>query len=117
MLKLIESLPVHALAHITGGGLLENIPRVMPKGTIARFDRSVLRVPPIFRWMQSAGGIEWKEMFRVFNCGTGMIAVVDPSDADKAVKTLADYGLTAYVAGEIADNADPDAAPYVDGLL
>ena len=87
-------MPVRSLAHITGGGFHENIPRSLPDGLTARIDRKALRVPPIFRLLQCEGGLDEGAMFRIFNMGVGMTAVVGPEDTDAAVRVLRENGST-----------------------
>ena len=101
LLKLFEQVNVHALAHITGGGLLENLPRVMPADTAAHLNAQSWQQPAVFEWLQSAGNIETSEMYRTFNCGLGMVLVVDAADADKALDILQTEGETAMRVGEI----------------
>ena len=79
---------VHALAHITGGGLTENLPRVLPEGLGARVDLDAWALPPVFDWLRAAGGVADAEMLRTFNCGIGMVAVVDPDRADALAAVL-----------------------------
>ena len=98
---LIERGEVHGLAHITGGGLVDNVPRVLPEGVDARFDLSSWTVPPLFRVLQREGGVEEREMFRAFNMGIGMVVVVAAERADAVVEELRGAGETAWVAGEI----------------
>ena len=93
---------LHALAHITGGGLLENLPRVLPEGMGARIDRSSWEVPNLFRVLQREGQVAEMEMFRVFNMGIGMIAVVAPDAADEMMSRLGAAGVAAWPVGEIA---------------
>jgi len=93
---------VRGLAHITGGGLTDNLPRVLPKTVDARIDRSSWNVPPLFRTLQAEGGIEDAEMFRAFNMGIGMIAMVASDDADAVLSDLRNSGENAWVAGVIA---------------
>ena len=83
-----ETGAVKALAHITGGGFPDNIPRVLPKGLGARIDLARVPVLPVFRWLARAGGIAEPEMLRTFNCGIGMIAVVEPRRADAVAEVL-----------------------------
>jgi phosphoribosylformylglycinamidine cyclo-ligase len=92
---------VRGLAHITGGGLVDNVPRILPAGLSVRIDRSSWEVPPIFRTIQSGGGIEDAEMFRAFNMGIGMAAVVAAADADALLAGLAAAGEQAWVAGDV----------------
>jgi phosphoribosylformylglycinamidine cyclo-ligase len=98
---LLERGEVHGLAHITGGGLLDNLPRVLPAGVDARIDRSSWQPPALFGVLQRHGGVEEREMFRAFNMGIGMIAVVAADRAEATVTELRSAGETAWVAGEI----------------
>ena len=88
-----------AAAHITGGGLPGNVPRVLPEGTVAALDAGAWRMPEVFRWLARTGGVAADEMLRVFNCGIGMALVV--SDADAATAVLAEHGEAAVVIGRI----------------
>ena len=101
LLALLKAVPVHALAHITGGGLTDNIPRVLPAGLEAVLERSRWRRDPVFDWLQHAGAIEGAEMYRTFNCGIGMVAVVPRAHAAAAVELLGAHGETAAVIGEV----------------
>lgn len=96
---------VKGLAHITGGGFLENIPRVMPEDTVAEIDSSTWKLPPVFKWLQTQGNISTKEMARTFNCGIGMAVIVDPSHADEAEKLLSEAGETVHRIGEITSGS------------
>ncbi len=98
---LLAEQPIHALAHITGGGLVENLPRVLPPNTRAHIDTRAWCLPPVFQWLQEAGGLENQELLRTFNCGLGMILVVPASAADAALATLRQHGEEASVVGEI----------------
>jgi phosphoribosylformylglycinamidine cyclo-ligase len=101
MLALAASLPVHAFAHITGGGLTDNIPRVLPEGMQAHLERRAWHRDPLFEWLASTGNIEPAEMHRTFNCGIGMIAVVAPDNADQALRLLTEGGERATLIGHI----------------
>ncbi|HEX8273180.1 MAG TPA: phosphoribosylformylglycinamidine cyclo-ligase [Longimicrobiaceae bacterium] len=92
---------VRGLAHITGGGLVDNVPRVLPAGLDARFDTASWEVPNLFRVLQREGGVERGEMFRAFNMGVGMVAVVAAERADALVRELREAGEEAWIAGEI----------------
>jgi phosphoribosylformylglycinamidine cyclo-ligase len=106
MLRLAAELPVSAFAHITGGGLTDNIPRVLPEDLEAHLVRSRWHRDPVFDWLAATGNIEPAEMYRTFNCGIGMIAVVRPGDADRALAILTAAGEKATLIGEIrAGNA------------
>jgi phosphoribosylformylglycinamidine cyclo-ligase len=101
LLRLIAAVPVHGLAHITGGGLLDNIPRVLPDGLEAVLERRSWRRDPVFEWLQQHGRVADAEMYRVFNCGIGMTVHVAAPDADRAIAVLAEAGQEASVIGEI----------------
>jgi phosphoribosylformylglycinamidine cyclo-ligase len=105
LLSLIEEIEVHALAHITGGGLLENVPRVLPAGTHAVIETTAWETPAIFAWLQERGAVEPDEMFRTFNCGIGMILVIGEEHADRALDRLQVLGETASVIGTVETGA------------
>ena len=102
LLTLIRTIPVHGLSHITGGGLVDNIPRVIPDGLEVILERKSWRSEPIFEWLQTQGRVADEEMYRVFNCGIGMTVQVSASDADKAIALLSEAGQEALVIGEVA---------------
>ncbi|MBQ7263900.1 MAG: phosphoribosylformylglycinamidine cyclo-ligase, partial [Synergistaceae bacterium] len=111
VLALMEALPVCGLAHITGGGFHENIPRCLPEGLGVRIDRAALRVPPIFGLIARQGEIDEAQMFHIFNMGVGMTAVVSPDDADEALRVLRAGGVDAYVMGTVAKSgAGPEGS-------
>ncbi len=99
--QLLGQARIKAISHITGGGLLENIPRVVPGQYCTVIDRSSWQLPEIFQWLQEAGSIEDSEMFRTFNCGVGLVLVLDPGDVDSAMQLLGECGEKAWVIGEI----------------
>jgi phosphoribosylformylglycinamidine cyclo-ligase len=101
LLRLIEQVPVHGLSHITGGGLLDNIPRVLPDGLEAVLERKAWRREPVFDWLQRHGQVADAEMYRVFNCGIGMTVHVAADDAERAIRVLRETGQEALVIGEI----------------
>ncbi|UCD24609.1 MAG: phosphoribosylformylglycinamidine cyclo-ligase [Gemmatimonadota bacterium] len=96
---------IHALAHITGGGIEGNLGRPLPQGCGARVDRSAWEVPPLFRIMQEAGEVDEEEMFRVFNMGVGMIAVVPQKCTDEVRSYAGNAGVETWVIGEIVEGA------------
>lgn len=100
-LAAIRAGKIKALAHITGGGLIENIPRVLPAGTAAELDARNWTLPPVFRWLAKEGGVSTVEMARTFNCGIGMVAVVASEDADEAARILTAAGETALPIGRV----------------
>jgi phosphoribosylformylglycinamidine cyclo-ligase len=102
---------VHALAHITGGGLTENLPRVLPDSLAARIDRARWPVPPVFGWLAERGGIDDLELLRTFNCGIGMAVVVAAEAAGAVRKTLENGGETVYEIGRIIPRTG-DAVAY-----
>lgn len=101
VLQLIKTVDVHAIAHITGGGLLENIPRVLPDDTQANIELSSWQMPAIFDWLQEQGNVAQEEMFRTFNCGVGMVVVVPPSQLEQALAVLQEQGESAWQIGSI----------------
>jgi phosphoribosylformylglycinamidine cyclo-ligase len=101
LLALIAELPVSALAHITGGGIVENLPRVLPADAKAVIHTASWRRPPVFDWLQSNGNIAAAEMYRTFNCGVGMIVCVRAEHADHALQVLRQQGETAWRLGEV----------------
>ena len=102
LLQLFKQVEVKALSHITGGGLLENIPRVLPESCNARIDTSSWAWPEVFNWLQSNGNVETREMYRTFNCGVGMVVCVAAADAEAAVDSLTQSGHSAWIIGDIA---------------
>ena len=112
--ELVRLQPVHAIAHITGGGLTENLPRVLPKGTNAVIDTDTWVPPPVFEWLQRRGNISWQEMLRTFNCGIGMVIVVPSDITVAALDILAGCGEQPFVLGTIA-TAVGDAAVRFTG--
>ena len=102
LLKLINNSQVNALSHITGGGLLENIPRVLPEGTKAVIDTQSWTIPEIFKWIQAGGNVEETEMYRTLNCGVGMVICVPQAEKDAALALLAAEGELAWEIGTIA---------------
>jgi phosphoribosylformylglycinamidine cyclo-ligase len=98
---LLDSGRINGLAHITGGGLLDNIPRILPEGASARIERGSWTVPTVFQVLQSRGGVDTREMFRAFNMGVGMVVVTNATDADEVVRILRQAGESAWVAGEV----------------
>jgi phosphoribosylformylglycinamidine cyclo-ligase len=101
LLALARALPVHAMAHITGGGLPGNIPRALPQALRAVIDSTKWKRPAVFDWLQEQGNVEDAEMYRTFNCGLGMVVVVDNNDAERAIALLAEHGERAMVVGHI----------------
>lgn len=109
LLSLMQKMPVKGLAHITGGGIVENLPRVMPENTQARVDINSWPMPPIFDWLRTQGNIEQSEMLRTFNCGIGMVVCVSEENADAAFHHLRAAGEQVYRIGtiETSSSAEP----------
>lgn len=101
LLTLIRELPVHGLAHITGGGLPENLPRILPQGVRACIDLDSWQRPALFDWLQSRGAITTPEMLRTFNCGIGMVACTSAADARRACDLLTQAGERTWPIGRI----------------
>jgi len=116
LLKLIKQTQVHALSHITGGGLLENIPRVLPENCKAVIDTQAWQMPEVFSWLQQAGGVAHEEMYRTFNCGVGMIVVVPASAEQEALEFLRQAGETATVIGTIVERSANEDQVELQGL-
>ena len=109
ILQLIESVPVKGIAHITGGGLVGNVPRILPENTVAKIRGDAWPRPEIFKWLQREGRVAEDEMLRVFNCGIGMVAVVGAADARRAAESLRASGETVYEIGTIEQTSgEPD---------
>jgi phosphoribosylformylglycinamidine cyclo-ligase len=109
LLALMQQVPLKGLAHITGGGLVENVPRILAEPLQARLHRDAWTMPPLFSWLQQHGGVADAEMHRVFNCGIGMAVVVGAAQADDAMRRLRDAGETVWRIGEIVER--PEGAP------
>jgi phosphoribosylformylglycinamidine cyclo-ligase len=109
-LALIEGIEVHALCHVTGGGLPGNVPRALPEGLGAELDRNSWTPAPIFGWLADRGPVSATEMWRTFNMGVGMVAIVPPTAASDAVALLFDRGVEAWPLGIVTD------LPGVTGL-
>lgn len=113
LLALIHNQPVHALAHITGGGITENLPRVLPDNTVANIKLGSWPPPALFDWLQEEGNIADDEMLKTFNCGIGMVVCVAPQNVDAALEQLKNSGESAFVIGDIAQAT---GEPYVNYL-
>ncbi len=120
ILQLIKTVDVRALSHITGGGLPENIPRVLPDGVCAALDTESWSLPPVFEWLKQAGGVADHEMYRTFNCGIGMVVCVPADQISLTLDTLSALGENAWQLGVIERLDDHKVKPevrYAPGLL
>jgi phosphoribosylformylglycinamidine cyclo-ligase len=114
VLELIRKLPVKGMAHITGGGLVENIPRVLPDALKAVLQKEAWGMPPLFEWLRQQGNVDEKEMYRVFNCGIGMALIVGPELADTAMRLLQSAGETVWRIGTIRPRAANEAQTIIE---
>ena len=103
VLAALKAFTIKGMAHITGGGITENVPRVLPENTVAQINAQAWELPKLFQWLQQAGNVEAQEMYRTFNCGIGMVVIVAAEDADKAQAFLAEQGETVYRLGAIRE--------------
>jgi len=101
LLELAKKVPVRGFAHITGGGLTDNIPRVLPDGLEVALERTSWHRDPLFDWLRTTARVDNAEMYRTFNCGIGMVAIVPPDHADEAIRLLLDRGEKASLIGEV----------------
>ena len=101
LLSLLESVEVHSLCHVTGGGLPENLPRMLPDNTVARIDSDSWQWPAVFSWLQEQGQVESFEMYRTFNCGVGMVICVPAGQAQLALELLRTQGENAWLLGDV----------------
>ena len=105
ILAALEKFEIKGMAHITGGGLTENIPRVLPENCVAQIDAQSWPLPKLFQWLQQAGNVEQQEMYRTFNCGIGMAVIVPAEQAEAAQAFLTEQGETVYRLGTIRERA------------
>jgi phosphoribosylformylglycinamidine cyclo-ligase len=113
LLSLLEKVPVHALAHITGGGLTENLPRVLPVGINANIDLAAWEFPDIFKWLQEKGNVSLADMLITFNCGIGMIVCVAAENEQETLRTLSQLGETAFSIGELVASEGKPEVKYL----
>ena len=103
ILAALEKFTIKGMAHITGGGIIENVPRVLPENTVAQIDAKAWELPKLFQWLQKAGNVETQEMYRTFNCGIGMVVIIAKEDADAVQAFLSEQGETVYRLGVIRE--------------
>jgi phosphoribosylformylglycinamidine cyclo-ligase len=114
LLALMEKIDIHGLVHITGGGLVENIPRVLQPELTAVLHRDAWQMPPLFTWLQQHGGVEDAEMHRVFNCGIGMTVIVAKDKADETEAMLKQSGETVFRLGEVRERQQGEPQTIVE---
>ncbi|MCS4532755.1 phosphoribosylformylglycinamidine cyclo-ligase [Neisseria montereyensis] len=103
ILAALKQFDIKGMAHITGGGITENIPRILPENTVAQIDANAWALPKLFQWLQKAGNVQAQEMYRTFNCGIGMAVIVAKEEADALQQFLAQQGETVYRLGAIRE--------------
>ena len=113
LLALMQRIKVKGLAHITGGGLVENIPRALPESVAAVLQKSAWPMPPLFDWLKQHGGVDEPEMHRVFNCGIGMTLIVAEADVAAGMHLLTEAGESVYRIGRIEARAPGQARTVV----
>lgn len=113
LLTLLDKVPVHALAHITGGGLTENLPRVLPMNVNAQIELGSWEFPEIFKWLQQQGKVSTADMLTTFNCGIGMIVCVAAVDVEATIETLTQLGETAFIIGELVESEGKPEVRYL----
>jgi len=111
--ELIKKIDVKGMAHITGGGLTENIPRIIKKGMLAEINLSSWKFPKIFQWLQDSGKISQMDMLRIFNCGVGMTCVLDQKDISKAQSILKGYKFKSFPIGLIKKSKSPTQIEFI----
>lgn len=114
LLELLKTVPVHALAHITGGGLTENLPRVLPEGLNASINLKSWELPDTFKWLQQQGNVSQADMLTTFNCGIGMIVCVDKKNEAETIDILTKQGETVFIIGEIVKSSGAPEVIYLD---
>jgi len=113
LLALLDKVPVHAFAHITGGGLTENLPRVLPEGANAHIDLASWEFPEIFKWLQEKGNVSQADMLITFNCGIGMIVCVAAEDERATLQALSQLGEKAFTIGELVKSEGKPEVIYL----
>ena len=103
ILAALEKFTIKGMAHITGGGITENVPRILPENTVAQIDAKAWELPKLFQWLQKAGNVETQEMYRTFNCGIGMVVIIAKEDADAVQAFLSEQGETVYRLGVVRE--------------
>ena len=113
IMHLLSKIDINALAHITGGGLTENLPRSIGKNLCAEIDTGSWELPEIFKWLKNEGNISWHDMYRIFNCGIGMVLFIDKKDKNKAIKIISDFNMKATVIGTVKEKSTNDSVIYI----
>ena len=114
ILELLCSVKVNAMAHITGGGITENIPRILPNNLKATLDRKAWEMPRLFKWLKEKGNLSDLELYRTFNCGIGMAIIVKPKDQEQAIKILNDSNENAFSIGVVSNRISDEPQTKVN---
>ncbi len=114
ILRLLKDTRIKGMAHITGGGFYENVPRVLPAGVTAKLHFGSWTVPPVFEWLKEQGQLTWPEMLQIFNCGVGFVLIVDKAEAEEVVARLHGLDVPAWVLGEVVRRKDGQEQVDVD---
>ena len=112
LLELSQQKDIQAIAHITGGGLIDNIPRVLPQNCTAEINQNSWQLPAVFEWLQQSGNIQQQEMYRTFNCGIGMVLVVEESITEDCITLLTQLGEKAWKLGQIIEKTTDDSVIF-----
>ena len=110
---IVKKIDVKGMAHITGGGLTENIPRILKDGLMAKIDLGTWKFPKIFQWLQDSGKISQMDMLKIFNCGVGMVCVIDSKDVIKSQKILKKNGFKSFFIGSINKSQSNSTIEYI----
>jgi len=113
ILAALEKFTIKGMAHITGGGITEHVPRILPENTVAQIDAKAWELPKLFQWLQQAGNVETQEMYRTFNCGIGMVLAVAPADVAAVTRALTEAGEQVFEIGEVRTRQPGEAAAVV----
>ena len=113
ILELIKKIDVKGMAHITGGGLTENVPRILKKNLVAEINLEAWKFPPVFKWLQEVGKISKEDMLRIFNCGIGMVCIIEKNALTKAQKILTKHRLKSFIIGSIKKNNLKNKVQYI----
>jgi phosphoribosylformylglycinamidine cyclo-ligase len=113
--NLLRDLPIKGMVHVTGGGLYENLPRVLPQGVAAKLNLGSWSVPAVFDWLRSQGGLDWDEMLTVFNCGVGYVIVVNKTSSEDVLDRARGMGLDSWIIGEVVKKPKNGEPVVVEG--
>jgi phosphoribosylformylglycinamidine cyclo-ligase len=112
IMKLVSNFDIHGMAHITGGGLTENIPRSIPENLSASIDTSSWVMPEIFKWLQANGSLEDEDMFRIFNCGIGMVLIVKEDDSIEILEEIKNHNFKCFSIGKLINKQNNNSVVF-----